>query len=145
MLNSQLIYTSSDLVNKLSEGDLIEIVSNTSSYIVEPNTQLSTFKVKATDLYGPNSQSVIEIEPNNVDTTTVSINGENDDVEITNTSSANVRWIVRNPSLGLFGSYQHSQAMLDSMKINDFYNNFFYNKRLMPKWRNGRRAGLKNR
>ena len=44
---------------------------------------------------------------------------------INNTGTANVKWIVKTPNLGLFGSYQHSQAMIDSMKINDFYNNFF--------------------
>ena len=45
--------------------------------------------------------------------------------EINDGSGASVRWSIKNPNLGLFGSYQHSQAMIDSMKINDFYNNFF--------------------
>ena len=121
--NTQLIYTSSENVKKISEGDLIEIKSTSSSYNVSPDTELYTFKVKSVDIY----EKIIEIETNNNDFNLISINTQNE-LTITNSNNNNfagVRWIVKNPSLGLFGSFQHSQAMIDSMKINDFYNNFF--------------------
>ena len=117
---TQLIHTNKELVS-ITPGDLIEIETNNSStYNITPDTSINKFKVKTVDNY----EKIIEIESINSNNRNISIN-TNTAIDIDNNSSANVTWIVRNPSLGLFGSYQHSQAMIDSIKINDFYNNFF--------------------
>ena len=40
------------------------------------------------------------------------------------TSLRNITWTLNEPNLGMFGSYQQAQAMIDSRKISDFYKNF---------------------
>ena len=115
---TQFIYTNSELVSKISKDDIIQIVSNT--YTIEPvNQNISQYRVKSVDVH----DKIIEIEPLN-HINLLQINSSNN-LFITNTDTSNVKWMIKNPSLGLFGSYQHSQAMIDSIKINDFYNNFF--------------------
>ena len=82
------------------------------------------FKVKEVDVYN----NYFIIEPNNYSSTSsenfVTVN-TNREFDPTTTNTSYIKWIVKNPSLGLFGSYQHSQAIVDAIKINDFYNNFF--------------------
>ena len=39
-------------------------------------------------------------------------------------SLRNITWTLNEPNLGMFGSYQQAQAMIDSRKISDFYKNF---------------------
>lgn len=121
--DTQLIYTNTDNVKRVSIGDFIEVKSDSNLYRVSPNTELNTFKVKSVDIY----DKIIEIETNNSAYNLISINSQIGDspVNINNIATASVKWIIKTPNLGLFGSYQHSQAMIDSMKINDFYNNFF--------------------
>lgn len=119
--NTQLIYTNTDNVKKVTVGDFIEIKSDSLTYSILPDTELNSFKVKSVDIY----EKIIEIETNNSDYDLITINSQNQMATINNTGTANIKWIVKTPNLGLFGSYQHSQAMIDSMKINDFYNNFF--------------------
>ena len=117
-----MLYTNTNLVSKVTQGDLIEVqTSNKNKFSLEPeNTQIYTFRVKTVDIY----DKIIEIESNNLNYKTITVNSLST-LDIANTSDDNVTWIIKNPSLGLFGSYQHSQAMIDAMKINDFYNNFF--------------------
>ena len=119
---SQLIYTNSDNVKKVTIGDFIEISSTSSSYRVTPeDTSSNTFKVKSIDIY----DKIIEIESiSGSDLIRINSNASISSIA-NNSQGGSVTWTITNPNLGLFGSYQHSQAMIDSMKINDFYNNFF--------------------
>ena len=74
LVTLRFIYTSSDNVKKISEGDLIEIKSTNSNYNVTPDTELYTFKVKSVDVY----EKIIEIETNNNDFNLISINTQNE-------------------------------------------------------------------
>jgi hypothetical protein len=60
------------------------------------------------------NNSIIEIKTFDVTTSLL----------LTNITGGGATWTLADPTLSLFGSYQHAQAITDSRKINDFYNHF---------------------
>ena len=68
---------------------------------------------------------VTDITSNGDETMTIDIKNiiKDDPLDLDTIGSGGV-WKLKDPTLGLFGSYQQAQAITDSRKISDFYNHF---------------------
>ena len=87
--------TNSKFINNISIGDEITL---------QGTTNLGSSKITNIDLIN----NTIEFNPITSDIT----------------SQTNIIWFVNNPNVGLFNSIQYSDVMLDTMRINEFYETY---------------------
>ena len=109
--NKIVLKTNNTLINRLTKGDFISIKRVDNHTNIE--SSISEYEILDINLV----EKEITINVDNISSITI-------DTTPRNPNSA-IYWTMENPSKGLFGSYQHAQTIMDAIKINDFYNNFF--------------------
>ena len=97
------IKINSDRIGNITIGDLLTIKDSSGAFKY-------TVLVTGVDIIG----KYVFIEDTDTNNTS----------KIIDTTLTNATWTLNEPNLGLFGSYQQAQAIIDSKKISDFYKNF---------------------
>jgi hypothetical protein len=113
--NKIVLTTNSILISKLAKNDEIFIkqISQNNSPTLSPskNTPHTILDLDVVSKEITLDLDALTIDGNVITTTEQAI--------------TTLYWEIEHPSKGLFGSYQHAQTIMDAIKINDFYNNFF--------------------